>query len=313
MASNLITLANSNIQINSDYIDTAVLTEFAAKPLERMSLEQALQSAPTASVNDIAGVNTEFNPDDDVDSVINKVLESLTQDDDLGDTVASNLETLRAQSKQNILDSFTSKPTEQLIENNQNSLVVSKNVDDGDTVFLVNGEQVAIIPAAERNSPLAISLEMILAWTFLIWHSVSFIATVIGIAMPKADKSNVKGVSKVVNSQSSTWAKFIARMKSVAEKVSASEKVKRFVRAFKVLNLVRNLGKIIKAILTGMGWLKIAALIVDFLASVALMFLTAGAELLRKMAKMTQQLAKIVQDLIYIAELERKTSQADAA
>jgi len=154
---------------------------------------------------------------------------------------------------------------------------------------------------------------MIIAWTFLIWHSVSFIATVIGFAMPSANNSNVKGVSTTVGKQASTWSKFIARMKKIAENISANEKVKRFVFAFKVISLTKNLGAIVKAILSHMSAWRIALAVLDFLASVALMFVTAGAEVIRKMIKMAQLLVNVIQDVVSILDLEKRTSTANAA
>ncbi len=313
MATKLTEFANSGIQINPDYIDNSVLSEFASKPLESLTLEQAKGVVPSQSETDFESPDTEFKLDDDLDSILNKLIESLKLDADIGTTISDNEDVLRAQSKQNILDSVISKPTDDLIQNNQNSLVVTKQENQDGTSFIVNGEIIAVIPTEQRNSPLAVSVEMIIAWTFLIWHSVSFIATVIGFAMPSANNSNVKGVSTTVGKQASTWSKFIARMKKIAENISANEKVKRFVFAFKVISLTKNLGAIVKAILSHMSAWRIALAVLDFLASVALMFVTAGAEVIRKMIKMAQLLVNVIQDVVNILDLEKRTSTANAA
>jgi len=313
MATKLTDFANSGIRINPDFIDSAVLNEFANKPLESLTLEQAKGVVPSQSETDFESADTEFKLDDDLDSILNKLIESLKLDADIGTTITENQDVLRAQSKQNILDSVISKPTDDLIKNNQNSLIVTKEENQDGTSFIVNGELIAVIPAEQRNSPLAVSVEMIIAWTFLIWHSVSFIATVIGFAMPSANNSNVKGVSTTVGKQASTWSKFIARMKKIAENISANEKVKRFVFAFKVISLTKNLGAIVKAILSHMSAWRIALAVLDFLASVALMFVTAGAEVIRKMIKMAQLLVNVIQDVVSILDLEKRTSTANAA
>jgi len=313
MANNLTNFENSNIQIDTDFIDAALLNRFSNQPLESLTLDQAQQVAASQSATDFEGADIDLKIDDDVDQVLSKLIESLKSDEDIGATIGENVEEMHAQSKQNILGSIISKPTDELVRNNQNSLVVTRIENQDGISFLINDKLVALVPLSERGEPLAVSLEMLLAWTFLIWHSVSFIATIVSFTMPTADSKSVKGVSEVVGKQSSVWSKFIARMKSIAEKVDNNKRIQRFISAFKVLSLTKNLGAIVKGILSKMSKWKIALAILDFLASVALMFLSAGAELIRKMVKMAQLLVNVVQDVVNIVELERKTITADAA
>lgn len=313
MANNLTTFENSNIQIDTNFIDSAVLNRFSIQPIESLTLDQAQQVISSQGATGLGAAEIDFKIDDDVDQVLSKLVESLKSDDDIGSTIRDNAKELHAQSKQNILDSIISKPTDELVGNNQNSLVVTKVENQDGISFLINDQVVALIPMSERGSRLAVSLEMLLAWTFLIWHSVSFIATIVSFSMPTADSKNVKGVSKVVEKQSSVWSKFIARMKKIADKIDESERIQRFIKAFEVLSLTKNLGAIIKGILSNMSRWRIALAVLDFLASVALMFLSAGAELVRKMVKMSQLLVNVIQDVVNIIDLEKKTSTADAA
>jgi len=313
MANNLTNFENSNIQIDTRFIGDAVLNRFASQSLESLTLEQAQNVASSQALTDFDGADIDIKLDDDIDSVLTKLIETLKEDDEIGETVRENSNELHAQSKQNLLDCVISKPTDELVRNNQNSLMVTKIENYDSTSFHINDQLVAIIPASERGSPLAVSLEMLLAWTFLIWHSVSFIATIVGFSMPSADSKNVDGVSKVVSKQSSTWAKFIERMKRIADKIDESKRIQRFIHAFKVLSLTKNLGAIIKGILSNMSAWRIALAVIDFLASVALMFLSAGAELIRKMVKMAQLLVNVIQDVVKIVDLGKKTHAADAA
>ncbi len=319
MATTLTTLPNSGIQVNTELLDITVLEQFSKNNFDALSIEQAntiveQQYQSTEAELDLADIATEgLSQDDDVDSVIEKVASVLQEDEEYADLAAAKLLDLKATSKQNIVASFNSQPTQELLNNNQNSLVITKQENAEQTVLSINGEQAVIIPKADRGSALAVSLEMILAWTFLIWHSVSFIATAISFFMPAASNAKVKGVSQTVQKSSSAWSKFVARMKAVAAKVSASERIQRLIHAFKVINVFRHLKAVVTAILSHMSkWEKFVA-VVDFLASVALLFITAGASLVRKLIKMAVDLVHVIDDIIHIVDLEKRKRVEPAA
>jgi len=151
MANNLTTFENSNIQIDTDFIDGAVLSRFSNQSLESLTLDQAkaVVSSQNSTATDAADID--FKIDDDVDQVLSKLVESLKSDADIGGAIRENAEELHAKSKQNILDSITSKPTDELVRNNQNSLVVTKVENKDSTSFLINDQIVASIPASERG------------------------------------------------------------------------------------------------------------------------------------------------------------------
>jgi len=306
MSNSMQKFEDSEIKFNPSYFDINTIQSFIKQDLPSLSLQSATQILPSISQPLDLEKTGELNGDEELVNILDQVSAQIQTDQDFNKITTEQLAKLKTEASESIQSSFTSIPSAELIKNNQESLVVNAEENSDYIVYSINGTIVLEIPLQEKNTKLGVSLEMLLAWTFLIWHSVSFIATVASIWMPKAQGSAVNGVSKVVEKSSSKWSKFVNAMKSIKDKVEASEKVATFIYAFKQINVMKQLYAVVKAIMSKLKWYEIALAVLEFVGTVALLFVTAGASLVAKMIKLAVNLVQIVQDVIKILKLEDK-------
>lgn len=300
-------LEGTNISFNQDFFDLASVKAFGQKDLPTLTLSDVDSIVPKASGPVELGDHV-ITQDESINQIMDQVIADMAKDSDFQSIIAKDKKQLLQQAEKNIQNSMTQDVDPKLLKNNMESLVITKTETDSGADYLINGEQVLHIPKQEQGTRLAASFEMILAWTMLIWHSVSFIATIVSIWMPKASGNRVKTVGKVVQKEASAWRKFINAMKRIKEAADNSEKVKFFLDAFTKINVFLQLKNVVKSILSNLKWYEITLAVLQFITAVAALFVTAGASMVAKMIKLASNLISIVQDVIHILKLEGKLS-----
>lgn len=316
---NLVKFESSNILYNQSFFDLKTVQSFLNMTPEDNSISKAKtslkefstlandQPAPAQDAS-VSGITDTMSLED----IIEKTINESSKDPELAKEISISKEKLKKELSNNLTAALTSEIDPKLLKHNLNSFSLTEKECESGIDYFINNEHILHIPTKDAGSPLAVSFEMIIAWTMLIWHSISFIATVVSIWMPKADGKRVSEVGKVVQKEASYWRRFIDQMKRIKDAVDANEKVQCFIEAFKKINVFLQFKNVVKSILSNLKWYEITLAVMQFICAVAALFVTAGASLVAKLIKLASNLISIVQDVIAILKLEGKLSLKDS-
>jgi hypothetical protein len=246
-------------------------------------------------------------PSEGVDDAFRKALDFLEADDELGARVRPARAELERSAKEHFKSGGAMSVRSETARTNRRSLVVER-VERNDRVsYLINGKRVLRYRRTELGIEVAVSAEVILAWIVLFWDALSFIGVVLDIAFPRFAGRVQTAFTTYVEMISDNISRWAEKMKLVESATAAKAKIHALVEAFKQVTAAQVKGAL-KAVFSAMGWRQRAIAILEFLAALALFFVSAGVSLIAKMIRAVAHLILVIADIERIRKLKVKWS-----
>jgi hypothetical protein len=295
---------NETIEISPEFFDPNGFTDLLARDYSGLTLAKAGEvSSRFKQMKPEDHLGLPISKDDGYADVFGKVLDLMENDNELGETIKKSREGDEEEQKAIFEKNIKAEIDPKVYNDNLKSFRVTKEVKGIEVTYLINDKPAIRFYKDQLSSSSALSAEMLLAWIQLIWDSTSFLGTVIGIALPDGGE-NGGSFAKFVQRTIDRWNLFVDAMRNMIGE-GRLRQIEHFVNAWQKINLAELGAELFKAIFSNLPWYKKAWTVVKFLAAVILLFLSAAATLLAKLAKAALQLVGIVGDVESIVELSK--------
>jgi hypothetical protein len=281
---------------NPDDIQRMLSDDFSRESLADVWLRS--RELEPLSASEILGVT--LDDEDSPADILSKVVDALADDPDYSDALSQTRAADEDTETQTYLDGLNGPIDSAIAASNEENLKVEKRCDETSVTYLVNDEPVLQFDPNQLLGDTAEKVGQVFNWIMLVWDSVSFIGSVIGIAVPKPPASSIGKMTALIARRGGTFAKFAWGLRRMKNAAMASEKVRFFIDAFRVgLPLMG----ILKAVLSAYkSPLKIVWAIAKFAATIALMLVSAGAGFVVKMIQAVANLVMVLADIEKICE-----------
>jgi len=298
---------HETIKISSRFFEVRDIQKLLRYDYTRLTISEALKASAKLELmkpSKVLGIPVA--QDDGPVDVFSKVVDLFEDDGELGSTVRSTRADEEDRHRKMLLDGIASEIKPEIAKNNEQALHVEKRTDGELVSYYFNGSVAVRFDGRQISALNATKVETIVAWVKLVWDAVSFLGTVIGIAVPRPAGGATKQLTGLLRTAQQVWQKFIDALKRIKNAVDSNETIQVFVGAWQHINLAKQGKEVLKAIFSGLSLYQKAWIVIKFAATVALFFVSAGASLILKMIQAVAQLINVVADVSEIVALEEQ-------